>query len=173
MKWTISQLQKVRDKDLQINDTVEVPGLKERDPQIRDVSPIKVTGRADISSQKVTFHLHLSGTLVLPCSRTLVDVHFPVEIDTTETFLLKESGFDYEGDDVTVVSGDVVDLIPVIEENLLLEIPMQVFCEDVNSEEAAPQSGKDWSVISEEENKQKLDPRLAKLANFFDNDKES
>ena len=32
---------------------------------------------------------------------------------------------------------------------------------------AAPQSGKDWEVISEEENKEKVDPRLAGLAKFF------
>jgi uncharacterized protein len=173
LKWTISQLQKIRDKDLQIDEMVDVTNIKEREPQIRNVSPIKVTGRADISSTKITFHLHLSGELILPCSRTLVDVNYPIDIDTTETFLLKSTGFDYDGDDVTVVEGDVVDLLPVIEENLLLEIPMQVFCEDVNSEEAAPQSGNDWTVLSEEENKQKVDPRFAKLADFFDNNKKS
>jgi uncharacterized protein len=173
MKWTISQLQKIRDKDLQIDGLVDVTDIKERDPEIREVSPIKVTGRADISSSQITFHLHLSGELILPCSRTLVDVKYPIDIDTTEIFLLKTAGFDYDGDDVTVVENDVVDLLPVIKENLLLEIPMQVFCEDVNSEEAAPQSGNDWAVISEEENKQKIDPRFAKLADFFDNNKKS
>ena len=173
MKWTISQLQKIRDKHLQIDEIVDVTDIKERDPQIRDVSPIKVTGRADIGSTKVTFHLHLSGKFILPCSRTLVDVNYPIDIETTETFLFKVAGIEYDGDDVTIVEGDVVDLLPVIKENLLLEIPMQVFCEDVNSEEAAPQSGNDWTVISEEENKQKVDPRFAKLADFFENNKES
>ncbi|AZV42158.1 MULTISPECIES: YceD family protein [Peribacillus] len=173
MKWTISQLQKIRDKHLQIDEIVDVTDIKERDPQIRDVSPMKVTGRADIGSTKVTFHLHLSGKFILPCSRTLVDVNYPIDIETTETFLFKTAGIEYDGDDVTIVEGDVVDLLPVIKENLLLEIPMQVFCEDVNSEEAAPQSGNDWTVISEEENKQKVDPRFAKLADFFENNKES
>ena len=37
--------------------------------------------------------------------------------------------------------------MPIIHEILLLEVPMQVFCEDVASEEGAPQSGKDWEVI--------------------------
>ena len=158
---------------MQIDEIVDVTDIKERDPQIRDVSPIKVTGRADIGSTKVTFHLHLSGKFILPCSRTLVDVNYPIDIETTETFLFKTAGIEYDGDDVTIVEGDVVDLLPVIKENLLLEIPMQVFCEDVNSEEAAPQSGNDWTVISEEENKQKVDPRFAKLADFFENNKES
>jgi uncharacterized protein len=173
LKWTISQLQKFRDKELQLDETIDVSEIMERDKQIRDVSPIKVTGRADISSTKVTFHLHLSGHFILPCSRTLVDVKYPIDIVTTETFLLKAEHFSLEDDDVTVVKGDVVDLMPVIQENLLLEIPMQVFCEDYNSDEAAPQSGKDWAIVTEEENKLKVDPRLEKLANFFDNNKES
>ncbi|RFU71161.1 DUF177 domain-containing protein [Peribacillus saganii] len=169
MKWTISQLQKYRDKEMKIDETVDVSELKSSDKHIRDVSPIRVTGRADISSSKITFHLTLSGEFILPCSRTLVDVHYPIDIDTTETFLLKAGEYDLNEDDTTVVKGDVVDLLPVIKEHLLLEIPMQVFCEDSNAEGAAPQSGKDWSVVSEEENKQKIDPRLSQLANFFDN----
>lgn len=171
MKWTISQLQKIRDKDFIIDEIVDVSSLKERDPQVRDVSPIHVTGRADISSAKVVFHLHITGQLILPCSRTLVDVQYPIDITTTETFLLKAVDYDLEADNVTVVEGDVVNVIPVIEELLLLEIPMQVFCEDVDGKEAAPQTGKEWSVISEAENKQKVDPRLAKLADFFNQDK--
>jgi uncharacterized protein len=173
LKWTVSQLQKFRDKDLQIDETVDVSDIKERDKQIREVSPIRVNGRVDINPAEVTFHLHLSGEFTLPCSRTWVDVKYPIDIETTETFLLNDTFTDLEVDDVTVVKDDVVDLIPVIKENLLLEIPMQVFCEDVNSDEAAPQSGKDWSVVSEEETKQKIDPRLAKLANFFEDNNES
>ncbi|PLT34314.1 DUF177 domain-containing protein [Bacillus sp. V5-8f] len=171
MQWTISQLQKFREKDLHIDETVDVSDIKERDKQIREVSPIKVTGRADISSAKVTFHLHVTGQFILPCSRTLVDVKYPIDIETTETFLLKAENYDLEDDDVTVVKGDVVDLMPVIKENLLLEIPMQVFCEE--SEDGAPQSGKDWAVVTEEESKQRIDPRLADLAKFFDNNEES
>ncbi|MDQ0217189.1 DUF177 domain-containing protein [Peribacillus cavernae] len=173
MEWTISQLQKIREKELQINETVDVSDIMERDKQIRDVSPIKVTGKADISSSKVTFHLHLSGQLILPCSRTLVDVKYPIDIETTEIFLLKTGDYDLDDGEVTVVKGDVVDLIPVIKENVLLEIPIQVFCEDDDSEDAAPRSGNDWAVVTEEESKQKVDPRLADLANFFDNNKES
>ena len=92
MKWTISQLQKIRDKDLQLDELVDVLDIRERDQQIRDVSPIRVKGRADISSTEITFHLHLSGELTLPCSRTLVDVKYPIDIDTKETFLLKADG---------------------------------------------------------------------------------
>jgi uncharacterized protein len=172
LKWTLNQLQKHRNKEFLIDETVRVDEVKNDDSEIRDVSPIHITGRGDISSTKITFHLTIEGYLVLPCSRTLVDVNFPIHVETTETFLL--FGSDFEPDEeVHRVNGDVIDLYPVIREILLLEIPMQVFCDDVPDEKGAPQSGKDWEVISEGEQEKKIDPRLAGLANFFDNNNSS
>lgn len=167
MKWTISQLQKYRNKDFTIDETIRADEIKETDPSIREVSPIHVTGRADISATKVTFHLVISGHLILPCSRTLVDVNYPINVETTETFLLNGDEFETD-EEVHQVKGDVIDLMPAIREILLLEIPMQVFCEDSSSEEGAPQSGKDWEVIQEVDKKEKVDPRLAGLAKFFE-----
>jgi uncharacterized protein len=166
MKWTISQLQKYRNEEFIIDEIVNADEIIKVDPTIRKVSPMHITGRADIDSKKVTFHLKIEGYLILPCSRTLVDVNYPINVDTIETFLLKS--LDYESDEeVHQVTGDVIDLMPVINEILLLEVPMQVFCEDSN-EEGAPQSGKDWEVIQEHDRKDKVDPRLAELAKFFD-----
>lgn len=167
MKWTLSQLQKYRSKDFPIDEMVNVDEIKETDQTIRHVSPMHVTGRADIDSTKVTFHLNIKGHLVLPCSRTLVDVNYPIDVETTETFLLK--GLDYETEEeVHQVKGEVIDLMPVLNEILLLEVPMQVFCDDHTSEEGAPQSGKGWEVIHELEKQDKIDPRLAGLAKLLD-----
>ena len=169
MKWTITQLQKYRNKGLVLSETIDVSEIKEIDKQIREVSPITVTGRVDINSNNITFHLHLKGTLTLPCARTFVDVKHPIDLETTETFLLRD--YDDQDDEfTTVVKGDVIDLMPVIRENLLLEVPMQVFSDEANPVGAAPQSGNDWSVVAPEEQEKKIDPRLADLAKFFDND---
>ncbi|GIN61413.1 hypothetical protein J27TS8_14060 [Robertmurraya siralis] len=166
MKWTLSQLQKHRSKEFPIDEMVNLDEIKKIDQTIRSVSPMHITGRADIDSSKVSFHLKIRGHLVLPCSRTLVDVNYPIDVETTETFLLK--GLDYETDEeVHQVKGDVIDLKPVLQEILLLEVPIQVFCDEGSSEEGAPQSGKDWEVIHEQK-KDKIDPRLAGLAKLFD-----
>lgn len=172
LKWTLSQLQKYRNKDFSIDEIIRVDEIKEDDPTIRKVSPMHITGRGDIDSTKVTFHLKIEGHLILPCSRTLVDVLLPINVETTETFLLKGSVYETE-EEVYQVKDDVIDLMPIIREILLLEVPMQVFSEDVDSEEAAPQSGKDWEVVHEEDQSKKVDPRLAELAKFFDKSKSS
>jgi uncharacterized protein len=170
LKWTISQLNQLQSKGLKIEEEIDLSELVTSHQDIRDISPVSVSGRADISSSKVTFHLSISGSMVLPCSRTLVDVQYPFSIDTTETFLLKPAVYDTE-EDFHLAEGDIVDLTPIIKEILILEIPIQVFCDDgANEEGAAPQSGKDWEVISEEDQNNKIDPRLAGLAKFFENE---
>ncbi len=171
MKWTISQLNQLQHKGLSIDEFVDVSDLKDVEKTIRDIFPVHITGRADLSSLKATFHLTISGTMVLPCSRTLVDVHYPFEITTTETFLLRHTSEFVADEETHQVQGEVVDLLPLIKEHILLEIPMQVFGEDENAEGAAPQEGKDWKVISEEDKSNQIDPRLAGLAKFFEDDK--
>jgi uncharacterized protein len=118
--------------------------------------------------------LEIDGYLILPCSRTLVDVNYPISVETTETYLFNVP--EYEAvteEEAHQVKGDLIDLMPVIREILLLEVPMQVFCDDYNQEGAAPQSGKDWEVVTEEDQTKKIDPRLAELAKFFDDNNSS
>ncbi|WP_042356356.1 YceD family protein [Bacillus rubiinfantis] len=171
MKWSISQLQKYRNKDFTFDEVIQVDDLQQDDSTIRKVSPMRISGRGDIDATKITFHFKIEGYLILPCSRTLVDVKFPINVETTETFLLQDAIMQLE-EDVHHVRGEMIDLKPIIREILLLEVPMQVFCEDDQSEDAAPQSGKDWEVISEEAVPQKVDPRLAGLAKFFEDNQQ-
>lgn len=160
---------------MEIDERIDISEvLKKRDPQIRYASPIHVTGEGNITSEKVTFQLHVTGNLILPCSRTLVDVEFPIDIESTETFLLKPSEFIGEDEEVHQTIDDVVDLVPVITEILILEIPIQVFSENAKDDQNLP-AGNDWVVLTEDQVKQdeekaekKVDPRLAGLANFFD-----
>jgi uncharacterized protein len=171
MRWKISQLQKYQNKEFRFDEYVNADEIMEIDKSIREVSPIHVTGWADIRSLEISFHLSIKGHLILPCSRTLVDVKYPIDVDTIETFLLHGSEFESE-DEVHQVKGDVIDLNPIINEILLLEVPMQVFAKD-RTEEGAPQSGTDWEVIYGQEKKDKVDPRLAGLAKFFDQNNQS
>ena len=172
IEMDIKPITKYRNKDFLIDDTIRVDEIIETDPTIREVSPMHITGRGDIDSTKVTFHLKIEGHLILPCSRTLVDVKLPINVETTETFLLQDSVYEAE-EEIYRVKGDVIDLMPVIREILLLEVPMQIFCEDVNHEDAAPQSGQDWEVVHDQDQSKKVDPRLAGLAKFFDKNNSS
>lgn len=146
---------------------VDVSDLKNLNKDIREISPVHIVGHADIHSSNIAFHLTISGTMILPCSRTLVDVLFPFTIHTKELFVINGNDFATD-DDVHFVEGETIDLLPVIKENILLEIPMQIFYEGDNLEGAAPQSGEDWELLSEKPTEKRIDPRLAGLAKFFE-----
>ena len=172
MKWTLSQLQTLRNKNCVIDEIVSVDNIMEVEPSIRKVSPIHVTGSFSMDATKVTFQLTIEGELTLPCSRTLVDVIYPVKVDTVEVFLYRTT-YEELDEEVHQVVGDSIDLLPIIEEILILEVPIQVFSENVGEIDATMQSGNDWAVVTEQDLKNRIDPRLAKLANFFKEDNPS
>lgn len=172
MKWSVPQL--LKQKNFQFERTVDVSDLKERDKQIRSIDPVQVSGNVTASGNTFTFDLRIRGNMILPCSRTLEDVHFPFDIKAREIFRVVESDEasyrqeDEMTDEFHLVARDFIDLMPYIKEHILLEIPMQVFNEEASAHMV--RSGLDWELVDEEtleNDKKSLDPRFAKLAQFF------
>src|SRR5699024_2638366 len=120
----IYQLRKLQHKEILLDEMIDMSLLKERNKEIRLVSPVHVTGRIDYSPTRIVCSLQITGTLTLPCSRTLVDVVFPFDIHTIETFLPSSEALD-DTEECHLLEGEVLDLFPVIEDNILIEIPMQ------------------------------------------------
>jgi len=179
VKWSTIQLQKFRGKSFDIDESVDITkDLIEMDSEIRGASLFQVTGNGNVSRDRVTFDLHIEGKLVLPCARTLADVDYPIDLKSTETFLLEPS--EYEGaedEEVHIAENEVIDLIPVMKELILLDIPMQVFSEEAKKAEL-PHT-ENWQVLTEDQYlemgqqaEKKVDPRLAGLAKFFEQDSE-
>lgn len=167
LKWNMQQLRAAKHRQFSFDETVNLDRLKEVNEEIRSVSPVQVRGEAIFTGNVVRFPLHITGTLILPCSRTLADVEFPFDLTVEEQFT--ESDYVAASDeDIHLIEGETVDLLPFVEEHILLEMPMQVFAEDGEQGEAPPQ-GKGWELITEPEaQEKKVDPRLADLAKFFD-----
>lgn len=173
MKIAIQQLQKHRRDGMKIDQMVNLEEVKKRNSDIRDITPIHVTGHCTIGSQQLTCQLQLKGMLTLPCARTWEDVEFPVDIETVEIFTWSENGLGGTDDNVHAVKTETIDFQPVLEELILLEIPMQVFSE--NADQTVIKGGEEWSYSTDEEvqaekeeAQPKPDPRLADLAKYFD-----
>ena len=173
MKWSIHQLSKFRKDGMPIDTYVELGDLNSRNSDIRNVSPVHVKGLCTFGASQMTCQLTISATLTLPCARTWEDVEYPVNIETVEVFswISAENRNDEDGD-IQFIDGDVIDMKPVLEELILLEIPMQVFKENT---EGQVQGGGFWSYTTDEDveiqrknDEPKLDPRLAALAKYFD-----
>ncbi|MDQ0427873.1 uncharacterized protein QOZ98_000698 [Planomicrobium stackebrandtii] len=173
MKIAIQQLQKHRRDGLPIDQMVHLEAVKSRNSDIREISPVHVTGHCTIGSQQLTCQLHLEGMLTLPCARTWEDVEFPINIDSVEIFDWSEKAQEDKLSDIHAVETEVIDLQPILEELVLLQIPIQVFKED--ADQSVIKGGNDWSYSTDEEYEAekeaappKPDPRLADLAKYFD-----
>lgn len=177
MKWSIHQLRKHRQGPLLLDEAVDLDSVKNRNDEIRAISPVRVSGTCSIGEKKLTCQLRLEGSMILPCARTWEDVDYPFSVDSVEQFSWDQETLQTD-DEIHPVEGEVIDFTPVLEELILLEVPMQVFCED--ADEKTRMEGKGWSYTTDEqleaerqeESAEKIDPRLAGLANFFDTDKE-
>ncbi|PTL39724.1 YceD family protein [Alkalicoccus saliphilus] len=170
MKWSIQQLFSYRDKELHLDESVDAEELKQRDREIRDISEVQVQGHGSVSKDLATFILNISGKMILPCARTLNDVEYPFSIDAVESFQLSERATFDEDDDVHELTNNTVDLKPYVMERILLEKPLRVFSGEPTG--PAPNTGEGWELQAEEESPsagQKVDPRLAKLEDYFKN----
>ncbi|WP_026690013.1 YceD family protein [Alteribacter aurantiacus] len=166
MKWSVQQLLSYKKKGLHIDESVDVSDVKLTDREIREITPVHVKGEAVFSQDSVTFRLQIKGSMTLPCARTLNDVEYPFSIEANEIFKLDEWATFEEEDDVHEVKDNTVDLLPYVRERILLEKPMQVFSDA--KEGPAPVEGKDWEMVTPEEQEKKVDPRLKELEKFFD-----
>ncbi|GKV55693.1 hypothetical protein NCCP2222_16400 [Sporosarcina sp. NCCP-2222] len=177
MKWSIHQLQKYRQGSMPLDEAVNLESVKERNPEIRDITPVHVTGSCTIGSKKLTCRFKLEGKMILPCSRTWEDVEFPFTVESDEQFSWDEAVLATD-DSIHPVVGEVIDPTPILEELVLLEVPLQIFGDTAEEMKAA--EGKGWSYTTDEqyneqlqkEKESKVDPRLAGLAKFFDSDKD-
>ncbi|MFJ8234468.1 YceD family protein [Ureibacillus sp. NPDC094379] len=173
MKWSIHQLSKYRQNGMPIDAEVQLNEVKERNKDIRHISPVHVKGLCTFGASQMTCQFTMTATLTLPCSRTWEDVEYPIEVDAVELFSWIDPELRGDDDeDIHYIDGDVIDLKPVLEELVLLEVPMQVFKED---SEGQVKGGKNWSYSTDEDearqqqtDEPKVDPRLADLAKFFD-----
>ncbi|PAV29899.1 hypothetical protein CIL05_08450 [Virgibacillus profundi] len=175
MKFALAQIRKnAFNKPYSFSEKVDVSELETMNNDIREIKPVQVHGKYFVQGEEIIFSITISGEMILPCARTLVDVPYLFEINADEVFSTSPYyGEAEEENEIHPVIGEVLDLFPYIKENILLEIPFRVFSEEAKTSDQAPVKGQGWEFISEETNEKTIDPRLKKLESFFkDNKKE-
>lgn len=131
---------------------------------IRGLRNVTVSGNAhyDEHLNQVIADLEVDGVMIVPCSLTMEDVEIPFHTTSQEVFSFNKC----EDKDVHETKGDVIELLPVVFQLILMEVPLKVVKEGIKEYP----KGKGWEVVKEEDylkTKQKeIDPRLAKLKDF-------
>lgn len=183
MKWSIQELHKKKDNQCSFDERIDLKDeLMNRDSSIIDMSPIHVTGQLLIEPDDYLVLAHVSCQVTLPSTRSLQPVQVPLEFDFDEMYMTKEQDHHrpeaLQDELVLVLENDTIDLYEAVADQILLNFPLQVLTQEEQDNHIMP-SGNGWEVISEEdyyalqdEQKQNtVDPRLAKLASLFDDEK--
>ena len=150
-------LAKVDEKGIVIDDIVSFGEEYIKDTQIVRCNDIKVKGRAYYSvTNEIVFDCKVEGSLVLLDAMDLEEVNYPFNFEISE--ILSEN--DDEKDQNELKTLDIMD---ILWQNIVLEVPIS-FRKD--PEKKYEMSGEGWELIDEE--RKKLDPRLAPLLELLE-----
>lgn len=166
MKYLINEIIRRGNTPFEINETYDFSALISNHSDIRKISPVKITGKGQLSGEEVIFTLNIKCDLILPCAITLDDVNYHMDINTTEYFSFKENvsevDFDY---DINIVKGQFIELAPVIWQNIIVNIPLRVVSE--NAYEKMQRKGDNWQIVDDNQKDDFIDPRFAKLKDLL------
>lgn len=145
---------------IDINETYSFSKEQLKDTELISLDDVKISGFITKSSTD-DYHVFLSikGIMVLPCSLTLKPVEYPFNIDIDG--YLKEL-FEEIDKNVKKIE-NTIDILPIIWENILVELPMKVVSNDLQDLKL---EGNGWKLIIEEEKKE-INPELEKLKDLL------
>ncbi|WP_204120845.1 MULTISPECIES: DUF177 domain-containing protein [Levilactobacillus] len=177
MKWSLTELRKNHRNDpLAFDETLDLKAdLMDRfSDDVLDLSPVHAKGIVSVVDGDVVVDARVTADLTVPSSRSLAPVDLPVDFNMTEFYVSDPAATQrFEKTDVVmVVKDDEIDFDKAIGDNIILQIPMHILSDAEKQGEQMP-TGDDWEVVSEadlakvEKENQSVDPRLAKLKDFF------
>ena len=126
---------------------------------ILELDDVKVTGYISKNSLNDYYiNIIVKGTMVLPCSLTLkpTPYDFSVSIEGNLDEMMKEFAENYENNQKTI------DILPIIWENILMEIPMKIVSDDLSDIKT---QGEGWKLITDDS--KSVNPSLANLKNLL------
>ena len=157
MNINLSKLLCNQTDEIVINEEIDIPKEYLND-DIRDISKVSVNGSITNDGYMLSLRLNIKCILTLICSISLKDVKY--DIDTSIEEEISE-----ENDENMKILNNSIDLLPIIWQNILMEIPIKVVSPDIEEKNIY---GDGWKFITEEEEEKEIDPRLSKLKDYLD-----
>jgi uncharacterized protein len=150
--------------------TPEVLGLDDSDLKLD--GDVHVIGEIEKTSAEVVVKGSITGEGEIECSRCLKPVAHKLKIDFQANFVTPEHfSVDKENEvpvsdlDTDVLDGDRIDINDIVREQILLNVPEQVFCEP-DCKGLCPKCGANRNLIDCKCDLNETDPRWAALKNL-------
>ena len=150
MQYDLTRLNNNIDKFIPINTTYSFSEEELKGTDLLKLDNVNINGEILKNSLgNIELNVTVEGVMVLPCAITLKPVDYPFSIDITGEIneLMEDFSTNFQNS---------IDILPIIWENILMEIPMRVVSPDLK-ESDYNQQGDGWSFTTkEEENKSPL-----------------
>ena len=108
---------------------------------ILDMEKVNVKGNLTYNEEYI-LKVNIKGEMTLPCSLTLEPVNYPFDIDIDENI--------DEFIENSKKTQKTIDILPIIWENILMEIPMKVISPNAKNMKT---KGDGWELITDSEEK--------------------
>jgi uncharacterized protein len=142
---------------ISVDEELIIPDEYLNGSDIKSITPVKVSGYVYNNEEELSLEIIVSGTMILTCARTLKDVEYPFNIEINE--IIGEN----EDNSLEIVQNSL-DIFPIVWQNILVDVPLRVLHPDAKEESL---EGDGWRLITEDDKKEVIDPRLAKLKDYI------
>ena len=119
---------------------VDIPKEDIKKTELIDLYGVKVDGYLERQTDDYLISLKISGTMVLPCARTLEPTEHKFNIEMENNII--------ENDEKIKKNKKTIDILPIIWENILMEIPIKIV--NPNSQNIKLK-GDGWELITDSE----------------------
>ena len=161
MQFDIIRLNNNIDKFISIDETYSFSSDELMGTDLLKLENVKVSGELFKNSLgNIELNVDVEGVMQLPCAITLKPVDYPFCITISgEIDELMENMDENQRN-----FQNTIDILPIIWENILMEIPMRVVSEDVKDKDIN-MSGDGWKFITDEE---ETSSPLSELMDYLD-----
>lgn len=150
-------LSKIDEKGIVIDDVVSFGDEYIKNTSIKELNNVKVSGRAYYSvTNEIVFDCDVEGSFVLLDAMDLEPVNYPFKIKISE--VLSENATELSKKEVKTL-----DIMDILWQNIVLEVPISF---KRNPDKKYKLEGEGWELVDEE--RKKVDPRLAPLLELLD-----
>jgi len=168
----IVELAEIEGTSRQFDFHLEPAVLDLEDSDLRLNGDVHVTGEVQKTSAEVVVKGSITGEAEIECSRCLQPIEQNLKIDFQANFVTPEHfSVDKENEvpvsdlDTDILEGDRIDVKDIVREQILLNVPEQVFCEP-DCKGLCPKCGANRNLIDCKCDLNETDPRWAALKNL-------
>lgn len=158
MNFDLLRLKNGIDKKIIVDEIYSFNEEQLKGTDVSKLDNVHINGEITLNALgDIYLSLEVNGVMIIPCAVTLKPVEYPfniiIEGDLSEISEENEEKFI-----------NSIDILPIIWENILMEIPMRVVSEGA---EEVHLEGDGWKLVTDKDSVKETNPALAKLKDLL------